>query len=627
VGAIAVSAPNSLIVSLTTRLDGIVAGCFGFLVVALVASSAGGYQSTTWGWTALVTLWLAAVALLVRERIELRKLDLMYLGGLMLFGGWVAVSNLWTPSVPSTMHEVQRNLAYIGVVAAGLVLARASTTRHLLGGVLIAIVLLDLYGLGTRLLPDRLGTFDSVSFEYRLAPPITYWNGLGIFTVIGILLALGFAARARYLVTRVTAAAALPILAATAYFTFSRASWFALCIGLAAAAAIDFRRLQLIAVGVLLAPWSILAISAAEGRAGLTTRGATIQQATNDGHGLVPVLAVLAVGAASAGLAAAVTERHVRVPQFARYAFAAMVTAALVASCVWAWNMHGSPVAIAERTWNAFQAPPTSNDDVSARLLTFSSNGRLNLWGVSLDRFEAAPLLGEGAGTYWQAWARYRDLNTSSAEAHSLYFEVLGELGVVGLLLLMTGLVSPVLGAFRARGRELIPLAFGAYVAWAAHAGVDWDWELIGITIPALLCGCAILAAGREGVRPVATSARVAGATLLVVLSLASLPALLSDLAVASGYRQLEDARLAAARESARTASRWAPWAAEPRVLAGDVLAREGRRKEALDEYRAALGRDGSSWILWLVVASKTQGEERARALARMRLLNPRVPT
>ena len=106
-------------------------------------------------------------------------LDLMYWAGLLAFGGWVALSNFWTPSVPSTMHEVQRNIAYLGVVAAGLVLVRASTTRHLLGGVFAAIVLLDLYGLGTRVLPDRLGTFDSVSYSYRLSPPITYWNGLG----------------------------------------------------------------------------------------------------------------------------------------------------------------------------------------------------------------------------------------------------------------------------------------------------------------------------------------------------------------------------------------------------------------------------------------------------------------
>ena len=53
------------------HLDQLGAAAYGFLVVALVAASAGGYSQTTWGWAALATLWLGAVVLLARERIEL----------------------------------------------------------------------------------------------------------------------------------------------------------------------------------------------------------------------------------------------------------------------------------------------------------------------------------------------------------------------------------------------------------------------------------------------------------------------------------------------------------------------------------------------------------------------------
>ena len=111
---------------LSGRLAEVPAGLYGFLVVALVAGSAGGYSQTTWGWAALATLWLGAVVLLARERIELGALELVFAGGLALFGAWVAFSNLWTPSVPSTMREVQRELAYIGVVATGLLVVRAN---------------------------------------------------------------------------------------------------------------------------------------------------------------------------------------------------------------------------------------------------------------------------------------------------------------------------------------------------------------------------------------------------------------------------------------------------------------------------------------------------------------------
>ena len=197
---------------------------YGFLVVALVAANEGGFEATTWGWCAVVTFWLAATGLLVRDRIDLRVLDLTFVAGLLAFTGWVALSNLWTPSVTSTMHEVQRDLAYVGVVVAGLVLVRRRTTHALLGGVLAAIVLLSLYSLGTRLLPDRFGEFDSETYRYRLATPITYWNGLGIFVVTGIVLALGFALRGRTLVARALAAATLPLLVPTMFFTFSRAT-------------------------------------------------------------------------------------------------------------------------------------------------------------------------------------------------------------------------------------------------------------------------------------------------------------------------------------------------------------------------------------------------------------------
>ena len=129
--------------TVTARLEPTGVWLYGFLVVALVAGHTGGFEPTTWGWCALVTFWLAAIGLLVRDRIELCRSDLMFIGGLLAFTVWVALSSLWSSSVTSTMHEVQRDLAYVGVVTAGLVLVRRRTTHALLGGVLSAIVLLS----------------------------------------------------------------------------------------------------------------------------------------------------------------------------------------------------------------------------------------------------------------------------------------------------------------------------------------------------------------------------------------------------------------------------------------------------------------------------------------------------
>ena len=69
---------------------------------------------------------------------------------------------------------------------------------------------LSLYGLLTRIAPDHFGAFDSTSYGYRLSPPITYWNGLGLFAAMGILLMLGFARRAHGILVRAAAAFTLP---------------------------------------------------------------------------------------------------------------------------------------------------------------------------------------------------------------------------------------------------------------------------------------------------------------------------------------------------------------------------------------------------------------------------------
>ena len=129
--------------------------------------------------------------------------------------------------------------------AVALVLLRRAAAASFVIAVAVAVDLLALYGLVTRLFPERLGTFDSVA-AYRLSTPVGYWNTLGIITAMGIVLTFGVAARGR-LVTRPLAAAALVGLAPTLYFTFSRGAVVALALGLAALVVADTRRLQLYA--------------------------------------------------------------------------------------------------------------------------------------------------------------------------------------------------------------------------------------------------------------------------------------------------------------------------------------------------------------------------------------------
>ena len=188
--------------------------------------------------------------------------------------------------------------------------------------------------------------------------------------------------------------------------------------------------------------------------------------------------------------------------------------------------------------------------------------------------------------------------------------------------MLLAGLLVPAISAIGTRATPTVPAAFGAYVAWLAHAGVDWDWELLGVTLAALTVGVALVAAARgDSVRaPVPRWLVPVGAGLLAV------PALTGVLAfapLASAREALDELRVEQAAQDARAARRFAPWASKPWLILGDARA-EDDPAGAKNAYREALERDGSSWELWLALAAITSGEEQRLALARAAELNPR---
>jgi hypothetical protein len=596
----------------------------GVALVASVAADDGGWWPESWAWTALVTLGASVVVLLLRER-PLGGFDLAFLSGLLAFGAWIALSALWSRSVPSTVDETQRALAYVGSVLLAALIVERRTVGHLLGGVLTAITVIGSYALATRLLPDRIGDFDSSNFgNYRLSEPVTYWNGLGIVLVVGVFLAVGVAARSRALWMRALAGACVPILTPAIYFTFSRGAWIALFVGAISAIALDPRRLQLLAVSLAIAPFAVTAAWLATRADGLRVVGSGLEQATKDGHALLWPLLALAVGSALVAVGMGLAERRLVIPRAVHIAFVGVVVAVAVGLASAAWAEWGSPVAIADRVWDDFRAPggPGGSEDLGERLFDFSANGRVETWRVAWDEWHANPVLGTGAGTYWQSWAAERPIGLEVRDAHSLYIETLGELGIVGLALLLVALLVPVVAAVRARATAIVPAAFGGYVAWLAHAGVDWDWELLGVTLPALLVGVALVAAARQDhVRSSLPRWLLpAGASLLAVLAVFGV---LAYAPLGSARDALNAGRAKDAADDARSAQRFAPWASAPWLVLGDALA-EDDPGAARAAYREALEHDGTNWELWFALGAVSTGEEQRRALARAAELNPR---
>src|SRR5262249_37562207 len=68
----------------------------------------------------------------------------------------------------------------------------------------------------------------------------------------------------------------------------------------------------------------------------------------------------------------------------------------------------------------------------SARLESFSSNGRWPLWNSALKENANASIAGHGSGSFEVWWAQHGTGGGFVRDAHSLYLETLGELGIIG---------------------------------------------------------------------------------------------------------------------------------------------------------------------------------------------------
>ena len=589
-----------------------------------LAAAEGGFFPESWAWTAVLTLVPATILLLVRRSWPLELMDMLYVGGVLLFGAWIAISAFWSPTVTGAVEDAWRVLAYVGAVGLTLLVVERRTVPSLLAGVLAGVSLIGGYALLTRLLPDRLGDFESLP-TLRLADPIGYWNGLGVYCAMGTLLAVGFAARAERVVWRAFAAAIPVVLVTAVYLTFSRGAWLALGVGLASAVALDPRRLQLMVVVLVLAPWPALAVLAASDADGLTDQALGLDRAVEDGRVLLVYLSALLVMAAVAGALFTVEERRRQIGRGGRAAFGAALVALALAGAAWVWAEHGSPWKLADQAWADFHRPPDrSGADLSGRLFDLSSNGRIELWGVAWDDFRSAPIAGKGAGSFEQSFYRNRESDSVARDGHSLYAETLGELGIVGLAFLGTVLVLPLVAGVRARREPFATGAAGSYVAFIAHAAVDWDWELAGVTVVALVAGCALVAYVRSGEAieptiPWRTSAAVVAASLAAV----ALWSLLATVPLGRAREALLRGDFATAVEEATDAERWSPWSARPWQYRGDGLLGQGRVAEARTSYAKAVAAEPGEWLLWLDLAVTSAGTAQRRALDRAAALNP----
>jgi tetratricopeptide (TPR) repeat protein len=595
-----------------------------------LAAADGGYFPPAWGWTALVGFWIA-VAWLLLGWAQLRPgaLGAAFLGAFAGLAGWTWLSLLWSDNTVQTALEGFRVLAYLGAAAALVLVVRRETAPALIRGVFAAITLVSLYGLATRLFPDRLGIFDPIA-GYRLSEPLGYWNGLAIFAAMGALLALGLVARDSSLLTRCFAAAAFPVLLCTMLFTFSRGGWIALGLGFLAAFILDPRRLHLVVATVVVGIPTAFALWTAFSAEALTEIESPLSAAVDQGRAVALILVICATLAAVGVAALAVAERRIRPARSVRLAFATMLALVALGAGGAVLVNFGGPVGLVRDAYDAFRVPRVEAQELEQRLFSFSGSYRPELWEAAWDQYRDNPVLGSGPGTYEEYWNRNRSFSHFVTDAHSLYLEMLAELGVVGLFLLLVALGAPAVAAVGARREPLAVGAIGAYAAYLVHAGIDWDWELTGVSLTALACGVALLLLRppRSMPRVPGSSVRIAGAALAVALAGVAFVGLVGASANSSSEAALESSPpdYAEAKDEARKAERWAPWSSEGWQRLGDAQLVAGELASARESFRKAIAKEPTDWELWFRLAEASSGREQRRALAEALRLNPRSP-
>ena len=267
------------------RLGGAAPFLVGGLVTGILAADEGGYWPTAWGWTSLVLAWVGLVGLVLRAG-RISRLELAFAGLLAAFVGWTGLSALWTSSTTQTVLTVEQTLVYALAAVAVVGVVRAGSYRGLVWGVWAGSTSACLYGLVTRLAPERFPALDAATGG-RLTAPVGYWNGLGLLAAMAVLLALGLAAHGRPLLAIAAAAASLPLLMPTLYLTFSRGAWVVLGIAFVATVALSPGRLALVATALVQAAPAALGVWLVERQPAMHETTATLAAATHAGHRLL----------------------------------------------------------------------------------------------------------------------------------------------------------------------------------------------------------------------------------------------------------------------------------------------------------------------------------------------------
>lgn len=592
------------------------------LVIALLAAV--GYAvfdhgATSYPAEARVQVVLAAVALaactigLWSDRAAIVAPATAWAGllALSLFAVWSGVSLAWSVAPEGTWVELNRAIAYTLVAGLGLVAARwhARAVEWVALGYLALAVLVALYALAGKIIPEvHIGgivDFDTTADFARLRAPLQYWNALSLFCLLAVPIAVREAVDVvRRRRTRLAALAALCVLLLTVALTYSRGGVIATVVALAATLVLAgdrLRSLLLVAIALLGAvPPLLIGFS----NFALTHNGVPLADRRHSGAGLGIVLVMSLAFVVAAGWL--ILRREPRVAaSAARSRLIGLILAALLGAAVLAGV---GAMAVSDRglggtishQWDSFRTVKGHTQSDPGRLLSTNSSNRWVWWKEAAGAWSDRPLQGWGAGSFPVLHREYRTDQLDVLQPHSVPLQWLAETGLIGALLAGGGLILLLvagLGAVRraapGSSRGLAAALWAGALAWTVHGLYDWDWDIPGVTIPALLF-LGVLAGARSprdaarsggppprsrgrGVRALALAvAAVALCTAAVSAVLPSWAQTKSDASIGVLSGSASEAHLRDAAVDAELASRLDPLSIESLIDASAIAGRRG---------------------------------------------------
>ena len=604
----------------------------GLLTVYFAFNSGGVFEVTTAFGALVVLVAMALGATAARKPLAgLTRRGLLACGSLALFALWTLLSARWSHATGRALIAFDRVLLYLAILTLFACVPRSIVRmRWMLRGLLLGSAAVSVIGLVSRLLPALWPSGHGL-VEERLSYPITYWNTFALLVGVACILAVHHTCDEREPAgVRICAAAVLPLLGATLLLTFSRGALGVTILGVLVYLVIAHPRGLL--GGVLAAgPTTALAVSWTYS-AELIQKGTPLTPAAiAQGDHLALTLGLCAIAAALLRTLLLVLDaRMARISimdlrsRRARLIGVCGIAGAVLVAFI---AVHG-PSRIHDQYQkfiDNYQGVQAEGESSRGRLLSTGNDGRLPLWHVALDAYRQDPLKGSGAGTYRLQWERHPRAEFDRVYAYSLYAEVLGELGLVGIVLLGASLLTILLGvAVRARGpgRPVYAAAFALVLVWVVHTGVDIDWQTPAVSIFVFALGGLALARELERSVPAAASDRpsrmmrvgvltrassrwLRPVLALVCLAVAVIPARMAvaQARLQAGIYALDAGACGRAQSSARGAISALDTGSRPYEVLAMCADRQGNPRVAVSWAEVAVAHDPDYWEPHYVLA------------------------